>query len=65
MGDTAHRLEGERASHGGEHLRVIEDASSVLQEIRAVVLERFNSLPHGGGAHWVQRLNLIIDGDTE
>ncbi len=48
MGGTAHRLEGEKPSKYEQHSRVIECPSSVLHELRATVLERFNSLPHGG-----------------
>src|SRR5450759_2552187 len=48
MGGTAHRLEGEKPSQYDQHSRVIECPSSVLHGIRATVLERFNSLPHGG-----------------
>ena len=48
MGGTAHRLEGETPSQYDQHSRVIECPSSLLREIRATVLERFNSLPHGG-----------------
>lgn len=48
MGGTAHRLEGEKPSQYVGHSRVIECPSSVLREMRATVLDRFNSLPHGG-----------------
>ena len=48
MGGTAHRLEGEKPSQYDQHSLVIECPSSLLREIRATVLERFNSLPHGG-----------------
>src|SRR5882724_8116016 len=48
MGGTAHRLEDDKPSQYDQHSRVIECPSSVLHEIRDTVLERFNSLPHGG-----------------
>ncbi len=48
MGGTAHRLEGERPSQYDPHSRVIECPSSVLHDLRATVLARFNSIPHGG-----------------
>src|SRR5678816_770086 len=48
MGGTVHRLEGEKPSQSDPHSRLIECPASVLHEIRATVLEQFNSLPHGG-----------------
>jgi proteasome lid subunit RPN8/RPN11 len=47
MAGAAHRLEGDH-SRIQENERIIDCPVSVLHAIRAWVLERFNSAPHGG-----------------
>lgn len=47
MGGAASRLEGD-SSRFQENSRVVDCAPPVLEAIRAMVLERFNSTPHGG-----------------
>jgi proteasome lid subunit RPN8/RPN11 len=47
MAGAAHRLEGDH-SRIQENERIIDCPVSVLDAIRAWVLERFNSTPHGG-----------------
>src|SRR5690348_2003722 len=45
MAGAAQKLE----SSSEEYSRIIECSPAVLQQIRTLVLERFNQIPHGGG----------------
>ena len=47
MAGAAPELRGD-PSPADDESRVIECPSTVLQNLRALVLERFNQLPHGG-----------------
>lgn len=47
MAGTAHKVEGEQFFT--DRSRVIECSPALIHQIRTLVLERFNQIPHGGG----------------